>query len=83
MVAVDGSTCAGRPPVRAFRREGGYLPELAWTCCDYADLLFERDDDGDHERAMSLLEEGLAVARDLGMRPLRERILVRRETLEG
>ena len=23
----------------AFCRSAGYLPELAWTCCDYADML--------------------------------------------
>ena len=26
----------------AFCRKAGYRPELAWTCCDYADLLMER-----------------------------------------
>lgn len=32
---------------------------------------------------MSLLDEGLGVARDLGMRPLIERILSRRTILEA
>jgi tetratricopeptide (TPR) repeat protein len=67
----------------AFCRAGGYLPQLAWTCCDYADLLLERDSAGDYEKAMELLEEGLAIARDLRMRPLVERILVRRRTSRG
>ena len=26
-----------------FCRKAGYRPELAWTCCDYADALSERD----------------------------------------
>jgi tetratricopeptide (TPR) repeat protein len=26
----------------AFCRKAGYRPELAWTCCDYADLLLQR-----------------------------------------
>ncbi|MCH9017966.1 MAG: hypothetical protein IIB89_09440, partial [Chloroflexi bacterium] len=30
----------------AFCRTGGYRPELAWTCCDYADMLRERDVEG-------------------------------------
>ena len=35
----------------AFCRKAGYRPELAWTCCDYADALRERDGDGDWETA--------------------------------
>ena len=62
-------------------RKAGYGPELAWTCCDYADLLLERDGEGDHAKAMSLLEESLAISRELGMRPLMERVLSRREIL--
>ena len=31
----------------AFCRKAGYRPELAWTCCDYADALRERDGEGD------------------------------------
>ena len=41
----------------AFCRKGGYRPELAWTCCDYAIRL--------------------------GMRPLMERVLSRREILKA
>ncbi len=26
----------------AFCRKAGYRPELAWTCCDYADTLLQR-----------------------------------------
>lgn len=66
-----------------FCRKAGYLPELAWTCYDYADLLLERDGPGDRERAVSLLDEGLATSRDLGMRPLMERILSHREILKA
>jgi tetratricopeptide (TPR) repeat protein len=67
----------------SFCRDGGCLPQLAWTCCDYADLLLERGCVGDRKQAMSLLDEGLAISRDLGMRPSKERILARRRTLEG
>ena len=62
-------------------RKGGYRPELAWTCCDYADLLRESNNEGDQAKAMSLLDESLAISSELGMRPLMERVLSRREIL--
>ncbi len=61
----------------------GYRPELAWSCCDYADTLLQRNDAGDREKAMSLLDESLAISSDLGMRPLMERVLSRREILKA
>ena len=67
----------------AFCRKAGYRPELAWTCCDYADILQERDGDGDLAKSMSLLEESLAISSELGMRPLMERVLSRREILRA
>ena len=67
----------------AFNRQAGYRPELAWTCCDYADLLRERNGPGDAEKAAALLDEGIAIARDLGMKPLMERILARRKILKA
>ena len=66
-----------------FCRKAGYRPELAWTCCDYADALRERDGDGDRAKAMSLLDESLAISGELGMRPLMERVLSRREILSA
>jgi tetratricopeptide (TPR) repeat protein len=65
----------------AFCRKAGYRPELAWTCCDYADTLLQRNDPGDREKAMALLDESLAISSELGMRPLMERVLSRREIL--
>ena len=61
----------------------GYRPELAWTCCDYADALRERDSDGDRAKAICLLDESLAICSELGMRPLMERVLSRREILKA
>ena len=63
----------------AFFRKVGYRPELAWTWCDYADLLFQRNADGDRSTAMVLLDESLAISSELGMRPLLKRVLSRRE----
>ena len=67
----------------AFCRDEGYRPELAWTCCDYADMLLERNNEGDRPKAMSLLDESLAISSDLGMRPLMERVLSRPEILRA
>ena len=67
----------------AFRHEAGYRPVLAWTCCDYADALRERDGLGDRVKAKSLLDESLGIFRELGMRPLIERVLSRREILQA
>ncbi len=65
----------------AFCRKAGYRPELAWTCCDYADTLLQRNEPGDREKATPLLNESLAISSELGMRPLMERVLSRREIL--
>ena len=65
----------------AFCRKAGYRPELAWTCCDYADGLRERHGEGDQAKANSLLDESLTISSELGMRPLMERVLSRREIL--
>ncbi len=65
----------------AFCRRVGARPELAWNCCDYSDALWERDGDGDRAKAMSLLDESLAISTELGMRPLMERVISRQDGL--
>ena len=62
---------------------GGYRPEFAWTCSDYAELLLDRDGPRDREKAIELQDEALAITQELGMRPLTERILARREILRS
>jgi len=66
-----------------FCRKAGYRPELAWTCCDYADMLRERDANRDRAKAITLLDESLAISSELAMRPLIERVLSRREILKA
>ena len=66
-----------------FCRKAGYRPELAWSLCDYADMLLKRDGEGDKAKATSLLDESLRISSDLGMRPLMERVLSRREILKA
>ena len=68
---------------RSLTLDSGLRPELAWTCCDYADTLLQRDSTGDREKAMSLLDESLAISSELGMRPLMERVLSRRDILKA
>jgi len=71
----------------AFCRKAGYRPELAWTCCDYADTLLQRAStssartvsEEDRRKAMSLLDESLSISSELGMRPLMERVAARQE----
>ena len=64
-------------------RSSSYKPELAWISCDYADALLQRDGAGDREKAKSLLEESLAIAQEVGMRPLEVRVATRLETIES
>jgi DNA-binding CsgD family transcriptional regulator len=58
----------------AFCRTAGYLPELAWTCHDYAETLLDPRGSNDRVRAVALLAEGMALARQLGMAPVLERL---------
>ncbi|MEE9261262.1 MAG: tetratricopeptide repeat protein [Dehalococcoidia bacterium] len=67
----------------AFCRRAGFRPELAWTLCDYADALLQRNEPGDREKATSLLNESLSISNELGMRPLMERVLSRRDILKA
>ena len=66
-----------------FCRNAGYRPELAWTCCDYADTLRERNGPGDRAKVKALLDESLAISTVLGMRPLMERITERLELIQA
>jgi DNA-binding CsgD family transcriptional regulator len=60
-------------------RRAGFRPELAWVCLDYADTLLEArgpnvtPDRSRLPKALLLLEEGLAIARELDMLPLIQR----------
>jgi ATP/maltotriose-dependent transcriptional regulator MalT len=64
----------------AFCRRAGYRPELAWSLCDYADVLLQRNQPNSQIEARSLLEEAFTISGDLGMKPLMGRV---RERLEG
>jgi DNA-binding CsgD family transcriptional regulator len=67
----------------AFCRQAGYRPELAWTCHDYAEALLDPRGPANHERARSLVAEGLALARELGMVPVMARLVSLQEKLQA
>ena len=65
----------------AFCRKAGYNSMLAWSLHDYAEMLLEQDGEGEKAKATTLLDEALQISSDLGMRPLMECVLSRREIL--
>ena len=71
------------------RRRSGFLPQsglsdrISLDLLRLADTLLQRNNPGDREKAMSLLDESLAISNELGMRPLMERVLSRRDILKA
>jgi hypothetical protein len=57
--------------------------ELARCLADSAEVLRARGEDGDIVEAERREEEALSITQELGMRPLTERILARREILRA
>jgi DNA-binding CsgD family transcriptional regulator len=58
-----------------FCQESGYLPELAWTCHDYANMLVQSDNAGDKHKAAALIKDALEITARLGMTPLQEKLV--------
>ena len=50
---------------------------------DYGEVLLENDSHGDREKATGLQDEAIAIATELGMKPLLERVLAQREMLKA
>ncbi len=46
-------------------------------------MLRDHDAEGHRAKAVSLLDESLAISSELGMRPLMERVLARRDILKA
>jgi len=57
----------------------GARPFVAMTMYNFASMLLRRAEPGDLERAHDLLDEALAIVRDVGMSGLEERITLLRE----
>jgi len=51
--------------------------ERARACSDYAEMLLDRGESGDREKATSLQREALAITHERGMRPFTEQFLAR------
>jgi tetratricopeptide (TPR) repeat protein len=54
-------------------------PFVAFTYYDYADMLLRRGNPGDDDRANAYLDQALAIASEIGMTKLEERIVSARE----
>jgi tetratricopeptide (TPR) repeat protein len=67
----------------AFCERAGYRAEYARIAVDYGDAVLVSGVADDRARAVALQDEALEIARALGMRPLVERVLARRELLEA
>ncbi len=87
-----GESAAHFEDALAFCRKAGYLPELAWTCHDYANLLTQtagatgQGATGQsplladaRDKAKALLDEAIAISERLRMRPLLGRAQALRE----
>ena len=67
----------------AFCRKAGYRSELAWSCCDYADAIYQRNGPEDRGKAKALLDESLAISTELGMKPLNEQVTERLDMIQA
>ena len=67
----------------SFCRQTGYRPELECTCCNYANAIHEWGGESGRSKAVSNLDESLAISSEFGMRPLKERVLSRWEILRA
>jgi len=65
-----------------FCRNGSYRPELAWSCYDYAEALFQRNGPGDTQKAGSLADEALSISSELAMSPLIERVVALEDKMQ-
>ena len=61
----------------------GAKPWLAHTQQQYSDMLLARGQPGDRQKAMSLLDQALTIASELGMAALVERVVAKQETPEA
>ncbi|MCZ6539555.1 MAG: LuxR C-terminal-related transcriptional regulator, partial [Chloroflexi bacterium] len=55
--------------------KAGYRLEEAWTCHDYAESLIDSGEPSDVEKAISLIDDGLEISRELGLIAIEERLV--------
>jgi tetratricopeptide (TPR) repeat protein len=68
---------------RNLSRSAGWKRELAIVLAFEAETLVQRDAPGDSAKAVELQDEAIAIAQELGMKPLLERVLAQREILNA
>ncbi len=61
----------------------GAKPFVAHTQHDYADMLMDRNEAGDREKALELLTQALDSAQEMGMKPLVEKALALKLQAQG
>lgn len=66
-----------------FYLNAGAKTEVAWVCCEYAETLLQRKGTADRKKAMSLLDQSLNTAHELGMKPLVEKALALKSKAQG
>ncbi len=66
-----------------FAEQAGYVRETVWTQMEYAEMLLDRDENGDREKATELQDAALAITQEKGMGLLTQRILARRDILRA
>ena len=64
-------------------RSARHMPRIVEACVPYAEFLLERNTPGDREKANELQDEAIAIAPELGMQPLLERVLAQRDILKA
>lgn len=64
-------------------RRAAARPDLGWTCADYAESLLNQDGPINLPKVEELINEGVTIARDLGMKPLIGRFADIEERLAG
>ena len=62
-----------------FCTDSGYGPELAQTCHDYGSLLIIRGEQGDREKVASIVDQGLWLTEELGMKNLKSSFQTQKE----
>ena len=55
--------------------KAGYRLEAAWTCYDFAESLLDSGEPAYVEKAISLIDDGLEIARELGLVAIEERLV--------
>jgi tetratricopeptide (TPR) repeat protein len=64
-------------------RQSRWPDWIAFGCVSYSEYLLDRNAPGDHEKAIELQDEAISIATELGMKPLLERVLAKREILKA